>query len=110
MPARPRASFLDLVPSLGLYAVLARLNTLDEARAFVEAGAPVVASVTFGPDELDNAPLKKTKGHLLVIAGFTAKGDVIAHDPAAPEEKTVERVYRRDQFARAWLGNKFGTS
>lgn len=94
----------------GLYAILARLNTLDEARAFVEAGTPVVASVTFGPDELDNAPLKKTKGHLLVIAGFTAKGDVITHDPAAPEEATVERVYKRDQFARAWLGNKFGTS
>ena len=96
--------------SRGLYALLARLNTLDEARAFVEAGTPVVASVTFGPDELDNAPLKKTKGHLLVIAGFTAKGDVITHDPAAPEAKTVERIYRRDQFARAWLGNKFGTS
>ncbi|MDD2804640.1 MAG: NlpC/P60 family protein [Elusimicrobiales bacterium] len=96
--------------SRGLYAILARLNTLEEARAFVQAGTPVIASVTFGPDELDNAPLKKTKGHLLVIAGFTAKGDVITHDPAAPEEKTVERVYKREQFARAWLGNKFGTS
>lgn len=96
--------------SRGLYAILARLNTLEEARAFVEAGVPVIASVTFGPDELDNAPLKKTKGHLLVIAGFNAKGDVITHDPAAPEEATVERVYKRAQFARAWLGNKFGTS
>ena len=96
--------------SRGFYALLARLNTLEEARAFVQAGTPVIASVTFGPDELDNAPLKKTRGHLLVITGFTAKGDVITHDPAAPEEASVERVYKRGQFARAWLGNKYGTS
>ena len=94
----------------GLYAFLARLNSLEEARAFIQAGAPVIASVTFGADELKNSPLKKTKGHLLVIAGFTAKGDVIAHDPAAPDEKTVERVYDRAQFASAWLKNKYGTS
>ena len=94
----------------GLYSFVARLNSLEEARAFLEAGAQVVASVTFGPDELRNSPLKKTKGHLLVIAGFNAKGDVITHDPAAPDEKTVERVYERGQFASAWLKNKYGTS
>ncbi|MDO8805136.1 MAG: NlpC/P60 family protein [Elusimicrobiota bacterium] len=94
----------------GLYAFVARLNSLEEARAFLDAGAQVVASVTFGPDELRNSPLKKTKGHLLVLAGFTAKGDVITHDPAAPDEKTVERIYDRAQFAQAWLKNKYGTA
>lgn len=96
--------------SRGLYAFLARLNTLEDARAFLEAGYPVIASVTFGPDELKNSPLKKTRGHLLVITGFDAKGDVITHDPAAPDEKTVRRVYRRGEFAAAWLKNKYGTS
>jgi hypothetical protein len=95
--------------SRGFYAFLARLNSLDEARAFLEAGSPVIASVTFGPDGLKNSPLKKTKGHLLVIAGFDAKGNVITNDPAAPDEKTVERVYDRAQFEAAWLGNKYGT-
>jgi cell wall-associated NlpC family hydrolase len=95
--------------SRGLYAFLARLNSLDEARAFLEAGAPVIASVTYGPDELKNSPLKKTKGHLLVITGFDAKGNVITNDPAAPDEKTVERVYDRAQFEAAWLKNKYGT-
>jgi len=94
----------------GLYSFVARLNSLEEARAFLEAGAQVIASVTFGPDELKNSPLKKTKGHLLVLTGFNAKGDVLTNDPAAPEEKTVERVYDRAEFARAWLGNKYGTS
>ncbi len=95
--------------SRGLYAFVARLNTLEEARAFLAAGAPVVASVTFGPDELKNSPLKKTKGHLLVITGFDARGNVITNDPAAPDEKTVERVYDRAQFSAAWLKNKYGT-
>ena len=95
--------------SRGLYSFIARLNSLEEARAFLAAGAPVVASVTFGSDELKNSPLKKTKGHLLVITGFDAKGNVITNDPAAPDEKTVERVYDRAQFSAAWLKNKFGT-
>ena len=94
----------------GLYAFVARLNSLEDARVFLEAGAQVVASVTFGPDELKNSPLRKTKGHLLALAGFNAKGDVITHDPAAPDEQTVERVYDRVQFAQAWLKNKYGAS
>ena len=94
----------------GLYSFISRLNSLEEARAYLEAGARVIASVTFGPDELRNSPLKKTKGHLLVITGFNAKGDVITNDPAAPDEKTVERVYDRAQFAQAWLKNKYGTA
>jgi len=96
--------------SRGLYAFLARLNSLEEARSLLETGVPVIASVTFGPDELKNSPLKKTKGHLLLITGFDAKGDVITQDPAAPEEKTVERTYPRAQFSDAWLKNKYGTA
>ena len=96
--------------SRGLYAFFARLNTLEDARAFLTAGIPVIASVTFGPDELTNSPLKKTKGHLLAITGFDAKGRVITNDPAAPDEKTVERVYDRAEFAAAWLKNKYGTA
>lgn len=94
----------------GLYSWPARLDSLEEAAQYLAAGIPLVASVTFGPDELKRSPLKKTRGHLLVIKGFNAKGDVLANDPAAPEEKTVERVYDRKEFARAWLKNKYGTA
>ena len=94
----------------GFYAFLSRLNTLEEARTILAAGIQVIASVTFGPGELEHSPLEKTRGHLLVIKGFTAGGDVITNDPAAPAAKTVERVYDRAQFASAWLKNKYGTA
>jgi hypothetical protein len=94
----------------GFYAVLARLNSLEEARAFIAAGVPVIASLTFGPGELRRSPIKKTRGHLMVITGFTAKGDVMVNDPAAPGVKSVKRVYDRAEFARAWLRNKYGLS
>jgi len=96
--------------SKGLYAWPARFNSLEEARLYLAAGIPLAASVTFGPDELKKAPLKKTKGHLLVIRGFDGKGNVLVNDPAAPDEKTVERVYDRKEFAGAWLKNKYGTA
>lgn len=96
--------------ALGLYAWPARFDSLEDARRYLAAGIPLVASVTFGPDELKRSPLKKTKGHLLVIRGFDAKGNILANDPAAAEEKTVERVYDRKEFARAWLKNKSGTA
>ena len=94
----------------GLYAWLTRLNSLDEAREHLDAGILLVASLTYGPEELKRSPLRKTAGHLLVIKGFDAKGNVITNDPAAPDGKTVERVYDRREFAQAWLKNKFGTA
>jgi hypothetical protein len=51
--------------------------------------------------------IKKSKGHLLVIAGFTENGDVIVYDPATHKRKKhadVRRVYRRDEFERQWNG------
>ncbi|HNW45240.1 MAG TPA: C39 family peptidase, partial [Elusimicrobiales bacterium] len=96
--------------SEGFYSFLTRLNSLEEARLFIAAGIPVIASVTFAPGELNNSPLEKTRGHLLVIKGFDAAGNVIVNDPAAPAVKSVERVYDRAQFAAAWLKNKYGTA
>ncbi|MBI4656940.1 MAG: C39 family peptidase [Elusimicrobia bacterium] len=96
--------------TMSLYSFVAAINTLQEAEKLLMKGIPLIASITFGPDELKNSPMNNTKGHLLVIKGFDKKGNVITNDPAAPEEKTVERVYDRAEFARAWLKNKFGVS
>ena len=85
-----------------------RLHNLRDAEAFIKAGIPLVASIAFGPGELDGAPISSTPGHLLVIRGFTAGGRVIANDPAAGSNSTVRRIYSRSQFERAWLAGSGG--
>ena len=69
--------------SRGLSAFVTRLRSLSEAESLVAAGIPVIASVSFSSGALYGAPISSTAGHLLVIVGFTATGDVVVNDPAA---------------------------
>ncbi|MBW9215108.1 C39 family peptidase [Mumia sp. zg.B53] len=94
----------------GADAFVARLSSLRDAEAFVRAGIPLVVSVAFGRGGLTGAPIRSTAGHLFVIRGFTATGDVIVNDPAAPRVSSVRRVYRRAQLERAWLRGSGGTA
>lgn len=93
----------------GLDAFVTRLGSLREAEQFLQAGIPLVASVSFGAGQLDGFLLPAgTAGHLVVIVGFTSTGDPIVNDPAAVSNTTVRRVYDRGQFERAWLGGSGG--
>ena len=94
--------------SKGLAAFVTRLNSMQELEAEIAGGRPVAVSISFGPGELDGAPLKKTRGHLLVVRGFDRRGNVIVNDPAAPQARSARRIYKREQFAKVWLGKKFG--
>jgi hypothetical protein len=89
-------------------AFVTRLRNLREARYFIEAGIPLVASISFGAGELDGAPISASNGHLLVIAGFTAAGNVVVNDPAARSASGVRRTYDRGQFEDAWIPNSGG--
>ncbi|MFY0406697.1 C39 family peptidase [Solicola sp. PLA-1-18] len=97
---------------LGVDAFVTRLRSLEEAELFTRAGIPLVISMVFGADELDGAGFD-TQGHLMVLHGFDAAGDVLVHDPASHLERSndaVPRTYRRDQVARAWLGRASGVA
>jgi hypothetical protein len=91
----------------GLEATVSRFNSIEQAERRIHAGIPVVASIAWdnrlSGQQLSGAPLTWSNGHLLVIRGFTATGDVIANDPAAGSNAAVPRVYKRNQFSRAWL-------
>lgn len=91
-----------------LEAFVTRLRSLAEAERFILSGIPLVASVAFTRDELPEAGYQ-TAGHLLVIVGFTADGDVIVNDPASPDDEAVRRVYPRERFESAWCGHSGGT-
>jgi cell wall-associated NlpC family hydrolase len=98
----------DYAAAQGLDARVARFESLADLEREIAGGRPVVVSVTFAEGELPGAPLKRTGGHLLVVAGFTKDGDVIALDPAAPTSGEARRVYARAAFHKVWRVNKRG--
>jgi Peptidase_C39 like family len=88
--------------SRGLVADVTALHSLAEAEPYIRAGVPLVASVAWSSNKLEGG-IKSTNGHLMVIGGFTANGNVIAYDPASDTDALVRHVYDREQFERAWI-------
>lgn len=91
--------------TLGFDSYVARFHCIEQLQNEVAEGRPVVVSVNYGAGQLNGAPLNATSGHLIVVRGFSANGDVIVNDPAAPTNDSVRRVYQRAQFARVWLSS-----
>ena len=93
----------------GLEARVLQLGSFNDAERYLAAGVPLVASISVAPGGLPGFLYASgTNGHLLVIVGVTATGDVIANDPAALSNATVRRVYPREAFERAWIGGSGG--
>lgn len=84
----------------GLAGAAAYLRDLVNLEAFIAAGLPLAVSIAWTEGSLPGAPLERSGGHVLVVRGFDARGDVIVNDPAQP---AVRHVYPRAAFARAWL-------
>ncbi len=84
-----------------------RLRSLTEVEQFIKAGIPLITSQSFKANELPGAGYS-TSGHLMVIIGFTGSGDVIANDPAAPNNAAVRHVYPRLNFERVWQQSSGG--
>ena len=89
----------------GLEGFVTRLRSLSEAEGFIAASIPLVASIN---GDLPGFLFGKTNGHLLVIRGFDANGDVITNDPAAKTSDDVRKIYGRADFERVWLGGSGG--
>jgi len=92
----------------GLESEVTQLHSLAEAEQFIKARIPLVISIAFGSGKLDGFFFKSTNGHLMVISGFEADGDVIANDPASPDDPSVRHVYDRTQFEDAWMNASGG--
>ncbi|OEU96635.1 hypothetical protein AN216_19445 [Streptomyces oceani] len=88
-----------------MQAVVTRCGSLLDAERLVAAGIPVITSQSFIESELDGAGYG-TAGHLMTVIGFTEDGDVVANDPASPDNPSVRHVYKRRQFENIWLRTK----
>ncbi|MFC7727580.1 peptidase C39 family protein [Nocardioides sp. GCM10028917] len=87
-----------------------RMRDLREAEDHIVAGVPLIVSVAFGRNQLTGAPISASNGHLLVVVGFEADGDVVVNDPAGATNAAVRRVYDRAQFERLWIAASGGTA
>ncbi|MEW9548126.1 C39 family peptidase [Nonomuraea sp. NPDC050783] len=86
----------------GMDGFITRLRSLTELEQLIKAGVPVITSQSFKKSELPGAGYG-TDGHLMVVVGFTATGDVVANDPASPSDAAVRHVYPRAAFENVWL-------
>ncbi len=91
-------------------AAVLRLDSLRDIERFIANGVPVIVSVAFSPGQLSGAPIRSTAGHLLVVRGFTATGDVLVNDPAAPDNGSVARTYKRSEFEAVWQQKSHGAA
>ncbi|MEV0092744.1 peptidase C39 family protein [Streptomyces sp. NPDC050738] len=86
-------------------AVVTRLSSLNDLETLIRAGIPAITSQSFLKTELTGAGYG-TSGHLMTVIGFTADGDVIANDPASPNDDAVRHVYKRAEWENIWLRTK----
>jgi len=94
----------------GVDAFVTRLRSLTEAEQFIKAGIPLIASLSFKKGDLPGAGYG-TNGHLMVIVGFDAAGNVVVNDPAShliASNDQVRFTYNRQAFENAWVPHSGG--
>lgn len=95
---------------LGVPCRFVRFNNWGEVADAVRRRRPVVISFAADKGELPEAPYESTSGHLIVIRGFDADGDVLVNDPACPTAADGARTYSRARLTQVWLRNSRGTA
>ena len=96
--------------SFGVPGRLFRFSNWNQAERVLRSGRPIVASIFVEPGQLRGAPYRSTDGHLIVLRGIDASGDLMVLDPAASDERSGSLVYRRDDLTTVWLSNTKGTA
>lgn len=89
----------------GLRAYVTRFDTLEQVGRWTAAGVPVILSLAWEQNQIDDAPAR-TGGHLTIVRGFTETHALIA-EPAGRDR--ILRAYPQTQLATAWQAKSQGT-
>jgi len=89
----------------GLESFVSRFQSMSQIEQWVGVGVPIVIGIAFNSGELTGAPISSTSGHLILVRGFDASGNVICNDPAADrtQGEIVRIVYNRTELSHCWL-------
>ena len=90
----------------GMRAYATRFDNFRQVEDCIAAGIPLALSVSF--DLLNGKEQDQNNGHLIVVAGFTASGDVVANDPwpNPKKENRVRKIFPRERVIAAWQRSK----
>lgn len=101
---------IQTAAAFGVPGFLTRISDWTQVQELFEQGLPIIASIQVAKGELPEAPYPSTAGHLIVLTGFTAEGDVHVNDPACGTEVEGRRVYSRKYLTNVWLSRTGGTA
>lgn len=105
----PRA--IQAAFSFGVPGYLTRFCDWNDVERMIAAGQPLIISIRVGEaDTLTGAPYQPTGGHVLVVSGFDAAGNVMVNDPALGHAEQGELVYLRSELERFWMRATGGTA
>jgi len=88
----------------GLIGAIESFSEFKTVSSLLERNIPLICSIRFDSGQLQNAPLDKTSGHLVILAGV-GEHSVRVYDPAANSPETVLRSYAINEFHNAWIDN-----
>jgi len=82
-----------------------RFDDLSEVEDWIACGVPVILSARW--DWLKPGRPFDPDGHLIVVIGFTANGDVVVNDPSAHTDRgeSIRQIYRRADVVQAWASS-----
>ncbi len=91
-----------------LHGLVTRMSSMSQVERLIDKDIPVAISISYTTGELTGSPINSTAGHLIVVKGFSATGDVVCNDPAFNGDARVEVTYKRAELERAWLEHSGG--